>query len=1050
MKELYLIFKKNINNYQEYLNYILYYFKDFEIQIVEINQLQIIEKKDIIFFDENYHPFKDRINLINSIQDDFYYLSTDKKIYYVSKDNYNFNNNYLDIKQINQYLEIFDINEKYNYIDHEENIDYKILNLQDLLIFIKLKKENKLIHLYNKEISIKIIDDYINNRYVNKKLYNQIIIIDDYNINNFNLKLLDFECSRYTLFINIKYLNFDNEFLLLSIINKIKYGNINLTSETKIPNKTILSIFFIKNYIDIQIILNNILLYYEYIVFNLNEINNNTELYNKYLKHYNAIIINDIIIIPTFNFLKMNILNIDDLKINKTQFYDLIKSAIINDSSLNYYINDKKYKKSNLLIEDNYDICEKILFNIKDYKTLLNYINKKIDKTYDFVQTNILYVKKITAAILTQKEDILNEELLGILNCFNEIEQLKDIELLVNTTKFEKIKKSINLKIFEKLIDNKSEDYNLISMYIFKILFSQITSEDMIIIINKLNSNKLILDQIDKHKLLVLLLKNLIHMIDKIDVINLINLFIKDNYNIENIESIDNFLELYNIINEDIKLIKDNIESNNNIIYIQTNQFNNNNKNNSNINEFNKNIFLMLIITIITKFDVYYKSFEDYIIARDKIYNNLIYLKDKINIISNNINLNQIVSFNINNFHLSYQGVSSKKIFEKKCEIFRMLCPDLNYKINTNFTNKKIKILFHGSQLNRIHSVYKDRHQIINQLSLDSKFDVYYSTFDPLFLDVKFTFGNAKHIILPLNLNDIKNIISNMKLDIIIYCEIGMEPFTYFMSFMKLAKIQCNTWGHSDTSGIDTIDYFFSSKLYELDYEKAQKHYSEKLILQNSLCTHYIDPLKKYNIQNFINRNKCGFTDEVIIYFCAQSLFKFNPLFDDYLIQILNKVDNAILIMSNSNEKNKFIERFNNKNITARIHFFPGMNHYDYMNLMYNSDIILDVYPFGGCNSSLEAFSMNKVIVTQPSDMINGRFTTGFYKKMQLNKYICKSKDEYINFAIKLGKNKNYRLSIEKLIKNKKNILFSDNESIQEWKDDLINIINNKKIKQTN
>jgi predicted O-linked N-acetylglucosamine transferase (SPINDLY family) len=72
--------------------------------------------------------------------------------------------------------------------------------------------------------------------------------------------------------------------------------------------------------------------------------------------------------------------------------------------------------------------------------------------------------------------------------------------------------------------------------------------------------------------------------------------------------------------------------------------------------------------------------------------------------------------------------------------------------------------------------------------------------------------------------------------------------------------------------------------------------------------------------------------------------------------------------------------------------------------------------------------------------MINGRFTTGFYKKMDLEEYVCNSKEEYIDFAIKLGNDKEYRQSIEKKISEKKDCLFSDKESIQEWKDDLIKI----------
>ena len=290
---------------------------------------------------------------------------------------------------------------------------------------------------------------------------------------------------------------------------------------------------------------------------------------------------------------------------------------------------------------------------------------------------------------------------------------------------------------------------------------------------------------------------------------------------------------------------------------------------------------------------------------------------------------------------------------------------------------------------------------------------------------------------------EIKNKLESLKLDILVYCEIGMDSKSYFMAHMKLAKIQINTWGHSDTSGIDTIDYFFSSKLYELPYEESQTHYSEKLILQESLCTTYVNPIVNYNINTFKKRYEYGFTDEITIFFCAQSLFKFNPLFDEYIIEILQSNKNFVLLILNSESKTQIIKRFNNKYITSQIHVMPQMPHNEYMNLMNISDVILDPYPFGGCNSSFEGFALNKVIVTHSSNMINGRFTTGFYKKMGLDYMITNNKNEYVNMAIKCGNNVEYRKELENIIREKQPVLFSNMESVIEWESDLRKIIKN-------
>ncbi len=51
--------------------------------------------------------------------------------------------------------------------------------------------------------------------------------------------------------------------------------------------------------------------------------------------------------------------------------------------------------------------------------------------------------------------------------------------------------------------------------------------------------------------------------------------------------------------------------------------------------------------------------------------------------------------------------------------------------------------------------------------------------------------------------------------DLLLYTDIGMDPTTYSMAFTRLAPVQCVSWGHPDTTGIDTIDYFVSSELFE-------------------------------------------------------------------------------------------------------------------------------------------------------------------------------------------------------------------------------------------
>jgi predicted O-linked N-acetylglucosamine transferase (SPINDLY family) len=650
-----------------------------------------------------------------------------------------------------------------------------------------------------------------------------------------------------------------------------------------------------------------------------------------------------------------------------------------------------------------YSFIQNKLFNFKDYHNLIKVINDEIKETRNINRLGTLYIKKITCAVLIEDVSILNNEILNVINNISDKDILSEMYLLIENTKFDDIKKNLTIKILSKFENNPKMYFNLLNKFQhFKLNKTEVNElfDTILKVIDKIKESP-----IQKDKFIINLLRHLYQFHNDDVIINKFNDILNSIFDIKNVKDFNNLILLLNQMD--------------------------------NIND--KLVIYNFIMTLGTQFNPYYKDYNSFLTNREIIKKNLEYLEPRINI---KFNMTQILNVPVNNFYLSYQGIPSVDIYKIKSKIIRKICPELNYKIDTNYQNKKIKVLFHGFHLNKQHSVFKDRHQIIKHLSLDNNFDIYFSTFDELNNEVKFSFGKAKHIILQNDLYEIKKELIKQKFDIIVYTEIGMYPTSYYMAHMKLAKKQINTWGHSDTCGIDTIDYYFSSELYELEYPLAQLHYSEKLILQKSLCTSYINPIKRHNKNNFKNRNYFGFTDDTIIYFCAQSLFKINPIFDSYIIEILKKVQNSIILLMDQSDKVKIINRFNNAGIGHQIKFIPPMTHFGYMNLIYISDIVLDVYPFGGCNSSMESFSLGKVIVTQPSEMINGRFTCGFYKKMGLNNYICKNKNDYVNLAVKLAKNKGYREKIEKEILEKNNLLFEDKDSICEWKNDLIKILN--------
>ena len=149
-----------------------------------------------------------------------------------------------------------------------------------------------------------------------------------------------------------------------------------------------------------------------------------------------------------------------------------------------------------------------------------------------------------------------------------------------------------------------------------------------------------------------------------------------------------------------------------------------------------------------------------------------------------------------------------------------------------------------------------------------------------------------------------------------------------------------------------------SSKYYEKD-ENPENNYSEKLVLLDSLCTFYYKIIQSPELSN---KNYFGFSNNVNIYLSSQVLFKLNPNFDKVINQILENDPNGICIFIKMNLgsyiQDILINRMSStlgKNMT-RVHLIEWQKcERDFYKLLSIADVIIDPYPFGGCNTSFSA-----------------------------------------------------------------------------------------------
>jgi predicted O-linked N-acetylglucosamine transferase (SPINDLY family) len=94
------------------------------------------------------------------------------------------------------------------------------------------------------------------------------------------------------------------------------------------------------------------------------------------------------------------------------------------------------------------------------------------------------------------------------------------------------------------------------------------------------------------------------------------------------------------------------------------------------------------------------------------------------------------------------------------------------------------------------------------------------------------------------------------------------------------------------------------------------------------------------------------------------------------------------------------------------------------------SDVYLDTFTWSGGNTSLEAIACNLPIVTCPGEFMRGRHTDSFLKLLGVTDTIAKNEAEYIDIAVKLGIDKNWRNSISEMMSQNHHYLFDDQACI--------------------
>ncbi len=390
-------------------------------------------------------------------------------------------------------------------------------------------------------------------------------------------------------------------------------------------------------------------------------------------------------------------------------------------------------------------------------------------------------------------------------------------------------------------------------------------------------------------------------------------------------------------------------------------------------------------------------------------------------------------------FFLAYHGENDRDLQEATAHMFLRVIPNLQFTAphceGPRRREGRIRIGF-ISRFFASHSIFSTSVGLIEKLPR-GKFEVIVLRITPSRDDestARIRAAADRTVTLDSDLYRARDQIAALSLDILFYQDIGMEPMSYFLAFARLAPVQCVSFGHPNTTGIPTMDYFISNDLFEPP--DARAHYSETLVQLRDLPTlaYYYKP----QIPASATRESFGLRAETTLYLCPQTLYKLHPDFDQLLHGILSR-DARGLVLLIAGQFQEFTdqlrERFSHglPGLERRIVFLPFMAFERFMQLLHLADVILDTVHFNGMNSSLQAFAVGTPVVTLPGKLQRGRHTLAMYRKMGILDCVAADAQQYIDIAVRIGTDRAYAQLLRERILARSHVLFEDQRVVDEF-----------------
>jgi len=272
-------------------------------------------------------------------------------------------------------------------------------------------------------------------------------------------------------------------------------------------------------------------------------------------------------------------------------------------------------------------------------------------------------------------------------------------------------------------------------------------------------------------------------------------------------------------------------------------------------------------------------------------------------------------------------------------------------------------------------------------------------------------------------------------LDVLIYPEIGMDPLTLKLASMRLVPVQAASWGHPETTGLPTIDFYLSAERFEA--ADSDRHYSERLVrLPNLGCCVSPDSVRDLSAGADVDLESLGVRAGAAVIVCAGTPFKYAPEHDHVLVDIARRVPTAQFLFFRNGAASELTDRLTSRLAVAfetagldpsrHLVVVPWMSRSHFLGAMLKAHVFLDTIGFSGFNTVMQAVECGLPVVTRRGKFMRGRLGSAILEHLGMSELVTTDDARTVDLVARLCLDADLRSSTGARMASGRAALYSD------------------------